>query len=161
MINLKRILLPTDLSECAQHARSYAIDLAAKFGAELHLLHVIHDPATDVPDFGMGLAFPAYTENLPEKRRELTASVTQSLQTLLADCPAQVKTSISVQFGPPFLKILNYVEEHDIDLIVMGTHGRTGVMHVLLGSVAERVIQNAVCPVLTVRLQPDAKDDLN
>ncbi len=153
MIDVKRILFPTDFSESAEHAKTYACDLANRFDAQLHTIHIIHNAALEVPDFGMGLAFPAYVENLPKQRQELIQAALESLKKGMAEITSLEKEVIfEVQFGMPFTSILEYATKHEIDMIVLGTHGRTGLSHVLLGSVAERVIQRASCPVLTVRL---------
>ncbi|QDT31841.1 universal stress protein [Thalassoglobus polymorphus] len=152
MVNLKRILFPTDFSECAEAAAVYASDLASRYDAELQVLHVIHDVSLDVPDFGMGLAFPGYLENLPQRRKEISSAVKQSLELLISQFPEGLKAVDShMKFGNPISEILEFVETQDIDLIVMGTHGRTGFSHAILGSVAERVLRHAQCPVLTIR----------
>ena len=153
MIDVNRILFPTDFSETASYAKTYACDLANRFDAQLHALHIIHNAALEVPDFGMGLAFPAYVENLPKQRKEMEQAALKSLCKEMANvAKLEQEVVYDVQFGQPFLSIIDYATEHEIDMIVLGTHGRTGVSHVLLGSVAERVIRRASCPVLTVRL---------
>lgn len=152
MVEVKRILFPTDFSPCAESAMEYAGDLANHYQAELVLLHVVYDPSLEVPEFGMGLAFPGFIEEIPKHRREAMSAAKESLIKLSDRLPAGlVSVEYHVQFGQPFLEILKFSNEHSIDLIVVGTHGRTGLSHVLLGSVAERVIQKANCPVLTVR----------
>ncbi len=167
MVNLKRILFPTDFSECADAAAAYACDLANRYDAELLVLHVIHDATLDVPDFGMGLAFPGYLENIPQRRKEITSAVQQSLDLLISKFPEGSKAANGhVKFGNPISEILEFAETQNIDLIVMGTHGRTGFSHAILGSVAERVLRHAHCPVLTIRgdqadeaATPDNKND--
>lgn len=152
MIRLKSILWPTDFSACASQAQKYALALAEQFDAELHLLHVIHDPTVEVPEFGMGLAFPAYVENLPKRIAELEEqSINQLTHSLPDNWQEGRKVTIAVKQGPPFLEIIRYAKEHQTDLIVLGTHGRSALAHALLGSVAERVVQKAPCPVLTIR----------
>lgn len=150
-IEYKRILFATDFSPQASRARDYAVDLAVRLNAEFHLLHVIHQASLEVPEFGMGLAFPGYLENIPEKKHELEALAKDKLQgELPLDWDSVHAAHFSVRFGTPFQEILEYAGEISTDLIVIGTHGRTGMMHALLGSVAERVVQKAKCPVLTV-----------
>lgn len=154
MVEVKKLLLPTDFSECANAALEFAADLAVRYEAEIELLHIIHDLSLEVPDFGMGLSFPAYLENLPEKRHEIAAVAMQSLEKLRVSHPTlDTNAKCHVRFGQPFAEILSFAEDQSIDLIVLGTHGRTGLANVLLGSVAERVIERAACPVLTVRHQ--------
>ncbi len=146
MIDLKRILLPTDFSDSSGQAVRYACEFAARFDAELHLLHVLQDIVASVPE--PGLAFP-----LPgDYMQELQASAEKALDKVLdADWEKDRKVVKTTRQGPPFLEIIRYARENDIDLIVMGTHGRSGLAHVLLGSVTEKVVRKAACPVLTVR----------
>ncbi|MEX0717529.1 MAG: universal stress protein [Planctomycetaceae bacterium] len=146
MIQLARILLPTDFSENSHLALNYASAFAEKFGAELHLLHVVQDLVAMVPE--PGLAFPPPGDYM----NELKASAEQSLARLPDPQPSSVGTVVrDVRQGPPFVEIIRYAREQEIDLIVMGTHGHTGLAHVFLGSVAEKVVRKAPCPVLTVR----------
>lgn len=152
MIKLKSILLPTDFSECAGEATRYAFALAEQFDAHLHLLHVIHDISTQVPDFGMGLAFPAYVEHIPERKQQQEEEAIRKL----AELPPpgwseQHGVTIAVKRGQPFVEIIRYARTHEVDLIVIGTHGRSALAHAMIGSVAERVVRKAPCPTLTVR----------
>ncbi|MEX2287906.1 MAG: universal stress protein [Planctomycetaceae bacterium] len=146
MIQLKRILLPTDFSENSKLGVAYACALAEQFGSELHLLHVVQDLVAMVPE--PGLAFPPpgdYVREMEEAARAALAQIPDASW-------AAGKTVVRVtRQGPPFLEIVRYAKEQAIDLIVMGTHGRSGLAHVLMGSVAERVVRKAPCPVLTVR----------
>ena len=151
MIRLKSILLPTDFSEPSSAAVPYACDLAEAFGAELHVLHVIHDLSSEMPEFGMGLAFPGYLEHLPERMQKLEEEAIHHLAGVLPEGWTKTRIILATRQGPPFQRIIEYAREHLTDLIVMGTHGRGAVQHTLLGSVAERVVRKAPCPVLTVR----------
>jgi universal stress protein A len=151
MISLRRVLLPTDFSDAAACAVPYACELASQFGAELHVLFVIHDLSSELPDFGMGLAFPGYLERLPERSQKLEEEAIGHLANVLPDGWDRSRVILATRKGPPFQRILEYAREHQADLIVMGTHGRGMVSHTLLGSVAERVVRKASCPVLTVR----------
>lgn len=155
MIDLKRILFATDFSECAVLAREMARQLAEQFGAELHILHVIHDLGVEVPDFGMGLAFPGYLENIGTQQREMKEGASKLLSQERSDC-GSVNVVTEVRFGKPFVEIIKYARDTEMDLIVVGSHGRSGITHLLIGSVAERVVRKAPCPVLTVR--PPARD---
>lgn len=145
MINLKKILLPTDFSDYAAEAMKYACEFADRFQAQLYLLHVLEIHADPTPQFGMGLALPSHVE-------ESTKAADQHLATLIDPSwttnHSVVRTTVH---GTPFVEIVRYARQQDIDLIVMGTHGRSGLAHVLTGSVAERVVRKAPCPVLTVR----------
>lgn len=132
MIQLSRILLPTDFSEYSGAATKYACGLAEQYNAELHLLHVFETHETADPEF-KGVVRGRLEEFLKpgwEEGRKV------------------IKTTAE---GATFLEIIRYARKHDIDLIVMGTHGRSGLAHVLMGSVAERVVRKASCPVLVVR----------
>ncbi len=145
MIHLKRILLPTDFSEYSAAAITYACEFADRFKAELHLLHAVEVYPGTTPIFGGGLA-------VAPNVKETTAHAEAELAKLLD--PAWVNTHTVVHAtveGPPFLAIVRYAREQDVDLIVMGTHGRAGLAHVMIGSVAEKVVRKAPCPVLTVR----------
>jgi nucleotide-binding universal stress UspA family protein len=140
MIELKRILAPTDFSEYSAEAIGYACELADKFDSELHLLHILEVHASSTPVFGGGLAFNP-------RVRESRAAAEKALESVASGRVAVRATAE----GPTFLEILRYAKDNAIDLIVMGTHGRSGLAHVMLGSVAERVVRKAPCPVLTVR----------
>lgn len=145
MIRLNRILLPTDFSEFSDVATKYACAFTEQFGAELHLLHVLEVFESTTPDFALGLALPSRTA---ESLQAVEDALTKVLDPAWSEGRDFTKTTAE---GPPFLEILRYAKEQDIDLIVMGTHGRSGLVHVLMGSVAERVVRKAPCPVLTVR----------
>lgn len=152
MIALRVIILPTDFSEYAAEATRYACALADRFGAELHVLHVIHDVPTNLPDFGMGLAMPAVRENLGDRKDRLEeAAIAELAKVLPAGWEQGKRVVLGTRFGVPFVEIVRYAKEHRADLIVLSTHGRSGLPHVLLGSVAERVVRKSPCPVLTVR----------
>jgi universal stress protein A len=146
MIHVTRILLPTDFSPSSAEAMRYACTLAQQFDAELHVLHVLEQRQSTTPAFGMGLA-------LPSRVQETTAAAQQELERVLpADWAAGRKTVKAIAEGAPHREIVRYAADHQIDLIVLGTHGHTGLSHALLGSIAERVVRTAACPVLTVRL---------
>jgi nucleotide-binding universal stress UspA family protein len=146
MIKLQRILLPTDFSEFSAAARMYACAFADQFHAELHVLHVIQDLAPLVPEPGAALAPPV------DYVRELELNAKAMLERAIDANWAVGKTIVrAVRQGPPYLEITRYAQETNIDLIVIGTHGRSGLAHMLLGSVAEKVVRKAPCPVLTVR----------
>ena len=145
-ISISRILLPTDFSELGGEAVAYACGLAEKFNSELHLLHVVQDLVVMVPEPGIAVPPPGvYLE-------DLRASAVEALEKVLpAGWEAGHRVVKATREGAPFLEILTYAKEFDVDLIVLGTHGRSGLAHVLLGSVTERVVRKARCPVLTVR----------
>ncbi len=146
MIDLRRILVPIDFSKHSHKALTYAASFAEKFAAEIHLLHVLQDLAVFYPD-----PISASTPALPPAD-QLTTATRTALDRLIQENKLQdlhVKTE--ARQGTPYQEIAEYAREHEIDLIIMGTHGRTGLVHLLLGSITEKVIRWAPCPVLTVR----------
>ena len=146
MIKLNKILVPTDFSDYSKRALPYGCALAAEFGADLHLLHVMQDVIGLVPE--VGIAFPPTGDYW----RELQESAEKALEQLPGSLWSGGQSVVrATREGVPFVEIVRYAKEHEIDLIVIGTHGRTGLSHILLGSVAERVVRKAPCPVLTVR----------
>ena len=153
MISLQRILFPTDFSLGAAEAQQYACELSHRFQSELHLIYVLEDPLVAAPDFVMGMALPPAIKDAPAKaHREEEQDLLQRLEELISSAePKPIRTVRTVRFGSPFVEIIRYAKTHNIDLIVMGTHGRGPIAHMLMGSVAERVVRKAPCPVLTVR----------
>ena len=149
-MRVRRILVPTDFSPASDAALAQAREFASALGASLRLVHVFDDPFVAGAMAADGQMFlPA------EMRAQLVAGVETRLQERLT---ATVNTALGhdtvLLTGPVAKTIVEYARSHAVDLIVMGTHGRSGVAHLLLGSVAERVVRTAPCPVLTVRQQP-------
>jgi len=143
-----RILVPTDFSEPADAALEYAAGLGERLGASLHLLYVFEDPCMT------GGAFAA--ETYAPMPADLRASILQEAEARLRERvelldPERLQPTSSVYTGQTARAIADYAQTNDIDLIVMGTRGRGAVSHLLLGSVAERVVRTAPCPVLAVR----------
>ncbi|MEZ6053904.1 MAG: universal stress protein [Planctomycetaceae bacterium] len=152
MIELKRILLPTDFSRFSQSAVSFACGLVDKFHSELHVLHVAEDFRDLLPDFGMGVDLQPFREVWTQSHDKREVEVLAKLSDVLDHSWKQGKhTTIASRQGKPDLEIIQYAKEHEIDLIVMGTHGRTGLSHAMIGSVAERVVRMSPCPVMTIR----------
>ncbi len=146
MLKIETILCPTDFSECSQAALLVALDLARVLGARVQLTHVFQTPVyvgwEDSP-----AALTATTQFLEQARAQAVQHLNELRDSHVGDVPietAQVD-------GAPQSKIVELAAH--ADLIVMGTHGRTGVSHLVLGSVAERVVRTAPCPVLTVPLK--------
>ena len=144
MIRLTTILVPSDFSECSDAALRYGLELARRFDARLHLLHVVQDPLTQ-PWAAEGFSAPLF-EAVEKWQREAKARLAAAIP--LSDVG---RVTVSATVAWPYAEILRYAAENDVDLIVMGTHGRSGVSHMLLGSIAEKVVRHAPCPVLTVR----------
>jgi nucleotide-binding universal stress UspA family protein len=148
MIALKNVLVATDFSEPSEAALAYGRELARSFGAALSIVHVVDDTMARAYGIDGGVLLTD-----PQLQREFEASALEQVNALIGDedrtqlrATGQVLTSTA-----PALAIVTYAREANIDLIVMGTHGRGGVAHLLMGSVSERVVQTAPCPVLTVR----------
>ena len=140
----QRFLVPLDFSEYANQALDYAINLASKLGARLTLLHVIQPLPLGGVDMGVTVPY-TYIQDL---EAEIMESMNDYLERVTA---AGLEGEIAVVHGVPFHEIIEMAKTQQMDLIVMGTHGRTGFQHVLLGSVAEKVVRLAPCPVLVAR----------
>ena len=143
MIRLSKILVPTDFSEPSKYALRYACRLADQFKAEVHQVHVVEA----LPDlYFEGAIFTSETEG--RMRETAEKLLKKQPQAPWAD---GVTVTHEVRQGTPLNEILAAAKDFEADLIVIGTHGRSGVGHLLLGSVAEKVIRKSPCPVLTVR----------
>ena len=149
-MTVHHILVPIDFSPYAEQALDYAIALAQKLQARVTLLHVIQPPLVAGADMGV---WPSSTF-----LQDLEAAITGDLEGYLARVTAAGLTGeMVVIHGVPFQQILDTAQARQVDLIILGTHGRTGLAHVLLGSVAEKVARLAPCPVLIARQPvPDA-----
>lgn len=144
MIKLQNILVPTDFSDCSNAAVKYGVELARAFNATLHLLHVVQDPYTQP---WAADAFPAAIGDLlTEWQQQAQARLSESIAPADRD-----RVRVTCTIGSPCADILRYANQYSVDLVVMGTHGRGPVAHMLLGSVAEKVVRKSPCPVLTVR----------
>lgn len=148
-LSVKRILVPTDFSDPSARALDLAIEFARRFEAELVLFHAHEMPAYIFPDGVMPVT--------PEILQDLQRSVLTELERLATRVRAVgVPVSVRSAIGVHDLEICRAASDTDADMIIMGTHGRTGLRHALLGSVAEKVVRRAPCPVLTIR--PEAAD---
>lgn len=141
---IDRILFATDFSAASAPAADYAITLAAMTDAHLHVLHVINEL-----DEHQRVMIPSEAFRVLEKELEIQAF--KELNRFCSEDAGDLNTTSHAVIGNPFLKILEISKELDVDLIVMGTHGRTGVEQVIVGSTAERVVRRSGIPVLTVR----------
>jgi nucleotide-binding universal stress UspA family protein len=144
-IRLTKVLVPTDFSAPSAKALAYGRELARTFGASLHVLHAVEEPLAQGWN-GYGLPV------LPELRAEVLAGAQRELEQAVSPGERDRQaTELVTRLGDPWREIVAFARERQVDLIVMGTHGRGGMAHLLLGSVAERVMRDAPCPVLTVR----------
>jgi nucleotide-binding universal stress UspA family protein len=148
---VQHVLVPLDFSATADRALDYAIALAQQLHARLTLLHVFDLTPLTMGDAATGIPVTAVNELEIEVQHLLQASLEQVQRTGLQG------ESLLVQ-GTPTQTIVDVAGEQGVDLIVMGTHGRTGLAHVFLGSVAEHVIRQAPCPVLVMRKTMDVSD---
>jgi len=140
----KNILVPTDLSDGANHALDYACELANKLGATIHLVNVIGIPAMGVPELGVALTSTVIDSLITDNQKAIDA---------IADARRGTAKigEVLLKTGDARDVINETAKEVHADLIIMGTHGRRGVKRMLLGSVAETVVRSAPCAVLTVR----------
>jgi nucleotide-binding universal stress UspA family protein len=142
MARLRRILAPTDFSDCSIRALEYAAELAKQYGAEIILLHV-EEPITQA-----ALSPDLIDAVRTEQHRFAQKGIEQAAERLRA---TGVRVRTRLNSGLAHEQIVKIAEEHRADLIVMGTHGRSGLPHLFVGSVAETVVRTASCPVLTVK----------
>ncbi|MCS6799006.1 MAG: universal stress protein [Myxococcota bacterium] len=144
MPDIRRILCPVDFSETSERALRYAIDLAARLGADVRVVHVYQFPVYSLPE-GVVLARPEFVT-------QLTTELGRQLDDLVRRHGGHgVHLEGRLAEGVPWVEIDRLAGEMGADLVVMGTHGRTGVQRFLLGSVAEKVVRSCRVPVLTVR----------
>ena len=143
---IKTILHPTDFSESSKHAMTYAISFAEEFQAKLVILHVIEEISSALY-FDM-LQAPPLTQLMVNIEKQARQALDEAL-------PPELRGKLPAEYilrkGVPFVEILHCAGQVKADMIVLGTHGRTGLKHVLFGSVAEKVVRKAICPVLSVR----------
>ena len=145
MISIRNILIPTDFSEYSKIALPYAADMAKKYGAKLIVLHIFDEELLSPIFFETGTTAQEYYERLNQRFEAAVDDFTSDVDTEGVEIEAELGN------GAPFAEIIKFARENGIDLIIMGTHGRTGVAHTLLGSVAERVVRKSPCPVMVVR----------
>jgi nucleotide-binding universal stress UspA family protein len=144
-IGLKKILVPIDFSDNSKKALRYAIPFAQQFNASLTLVYIV-EPTIYPSDFGFGqVGFPDVEKELHEKAIGEMSALIDSI------VPKSLKTQTMVGSGIPFVEITTYAKQEEVDMIIVATHGRSGVEHILFGSTAEKIIRKAPCPVLVVR----------
>ena len=145
MVQFKQILFPSDFSDFSKYAASFAIAFACDYGAKLYVLHVSEIPS-DITDM---LAVKVSSEELRDKAEEFAAREIDDAST--PDLLEKLNYEIIHQIGKPFAEIIKFAKEKAVDMIVMGTHGRSALESAIMGSTAEKVVRKAPCPVLTVR----------
>ncbi len=140
----EKILVPIDFSEYTDDILAYAREIAQKFGSSIHLMHVI-------PNMDYFTPYESFiaAENMVAVQKGIEGEVAKDMEGVAGKLTG-VATTRAVRTGVAFLEIIDYVRSEEIDLIIMGTHGRGGLEHILIGSVAEKVVRKAPCPVLTI-----------
>jgi nucleotide-binding universal stress UspA family protein len=147
LIDIRRILVPIDFSAHSKNALRYAVPMAEAFGASLHLVYVV-EPTIYPADLGFGqVVLPAVEDELRDKGSD---ELKKMIEREIGD---RVKATSAVRTGKPHQEILREAKETGVDLIVVASHGHTGVEHMLFGSTASRIVRLAECPVLTIRPQ--------
>ena len=147
LVSPKRILWPTDFSPLSLHGARYARAFRETYKAELHVVHVLAPPMT--PD--VSVALPAETSADYAEDELLNACRQRLVELVTTEFGSADDVMCDVFFGNSWSAICSYAEQSEIDLVIVATHGRTGLRHVLIGSTAERIVQHAPCPVLVVK----------
>jgi nucleotide-binding universal stress UspA family protein len=140
----KKIVCPVDFSEFTDEILNYAVNIAKKYNAELHLIHII-------PNLNYFTPYESFLtpENLIAIERNIEKEVDKDFDKITKTLDMSVKKVVKT--GVTFVEIIDYIKTEGIDLVVMGTHGRSAIEHILIGSVAEKVVRKSPCPVLTIR----------
>ncbi|HKJ67667.1 MAG TPA: universal stress protein [bacterium] len=153
MVNIKNILYTTDFSDYSKYALPYAVEMAEKFNATLHCMYVV-EPVNTPVDFG-------WTQvNYVELEEQHTEHARKSLEKLVREeIPEHIDRQVHILHGRSFKEIITFSRDAEIDLIIMATHGLSGLSHILFGSTTEKVVRKSPCPVLTVR-HPEHKFEM-
>lgn len=142
-LTINKILVPIDFSDYSKNSLRYSIFMAQQFNAEISLVYVV-EPIIYPPDFSMGqVVLPAADD------RDVFTRASEELAK--NEAPSGLKIRTIIKTGKPFIEIIETAREENSDLIIIATHGHTGVEHILFGSTAEKVVRKAPCPVLTLR----------
>jgi len=143
--NIKKVLVPIDFSDYSKSALKYAVNFAKSFNADIILIYVV-EPIIYPPDFSMGqIAMPSINTEWDDRAKDELQKLAKNEIAGVASVKTIIKT------GKPFVEIIETAKEENVDLIIIATHGHSGVEHILFGSTAEKVVRKAPCPVLTLR----------
>ena len=153
MVGIKKILVPTDFSEYSKSALPYAVDLAKKYNARMVILHIFDEELLSPIFFEAGGSAKEYYDRLQNRFEAAIDDFLSGVDTENVEVEAQLGN------GTPFVEIIRFARENGVDLIIMGTHGRSGIAHALLGSVTEKVVRKSPCPVMVVR-HPEFKFEM-
>lgn len=150
MISMKKILVPIDFSDYSKAALKYAVEFNERFHAVIILVYVV-EPVIYPADFSFGQVA------LPSMETELRDRGQQQLESLIEkEIPKETKAQAIIRSGKPFIEIIKVAREENVDLIIIATHGHSGIEHILFGSTAEKVIRKSPCPVLSIRSDEQA-----
>ena len=142
---INKVLVPIDFSDYSKSALRYAVNFAKSFNAEIILIYVV-EPVIYPPDFSMGqIAMPSINTEWDDRAKDELQKLAKNEIVGVATVKTIIKT------GKPFVEIIETAKEENVDLIIIATHGHSGVEHILFGSTAEKVVRKAPCPVLTLR----------
>lgn len=146
-MKIKKVLFATDFSEGSSVALPYAVDIAKQYGAKLYFVHVVYDitKATGwyVPHVAVGEIYDEIEKSARAEIKKISIDETKGVEDI----------EHVILKGTPYEEIIRFAEDKEVDMIVLGTHGRKGIDRVLFGSTAEQILRNAPCPVLSVRLK--------
>lgn len=145
MVKIKNILLPTDFSKTSLAAAEYAVNLAMQYGAKIHLLHVLEKTPPILTIRTLDLSREKIIESIESDAKAQLEKITEKIKK-----HGNVEIIPAIRKGLDYEEIINYSKEKKVDVIVIATHGRTGLLHTLLGSVAEKVIRYSKTPVLVI-----------
>ena len=144
-VSISKVLVPIDFSDYSKSALKYAVNFAKIFKADMFLIYVV-EPIIYPPDFSMGqIAIPSVSTEWDERARDELDKLAKT------EISSDVYVKTIIKTGKPFVEIIDTATEENIDLIIIATHGHSGVEHILFGSTAEKVVRKASCPVLTLR----------
>lgn len=145
MIRIEKILFPTDFSDFSNHALQYAVSFAREYKAKIILLHVVEN----------FYAYPGFAETafpMVEIYSDMEKYAENEMESMMKkNFPGELSVETIIKRGTPFLEIITTAKEKEVNLIIIATHGRTGLEHAFFGSTAEKVVRKAPCPVLTVK----------
>jgi len=145
MVVFKEIVVPTDFSEYSLRALDYGIEIASKFGSHLTLTYVV-EPLLQTADLTWT------TVDFEELNRSHSEMASKKLDQIISErVPKEIRCDRVILYGKAFIEILKHAKDQNADMIVMATHGRGAISHLLMGSTAEKVVRKASCPVLTVK----------
>ncbi len=143
-MEIRKILVPVDFSDFSKKALDYAIEFSSKFNAKLYLIYVV-EPQIYPADFTMGQVIPTFDKDISKAAGDELLHLAK--ETIGQNIPYET----IIKIGQPFYEIIETASEVNADLIIIATHGHTGMEHLLFGSTAEKVVRKAPCPVLTLR----------